>query len=120
MVLLETGELLLHENSTTVVKVMGWSVFKILHALPTSHSHLFTFKLVSSIHEAEESKDHTKPERAILHEGHIAIVMHWVRRHGLVEVVLVTLHESLELNRVLRVDSLAVGMVEVKEVVSLG
>ena len=101
MVLLETGELLFNENSTTVVKVMGWSVFEILHALPTSHSHLFAFKLVSSVHKAEESEDHSKPERAILHEGHVAIVMHWVRRHRLVEVVLVTLHESLELNGVL-------------------
>lgn len=101
MVLLETGELLLHEYSTTVVKVMGWSVYEILHALPTSHSHFFAFPLVSTIHEAEESENHGKPERAILHEGHIAIVVHWVRRHGLVEVVLVTLHESLELNGVL-------------------
>ena len=62
MVLLETGELLLHEDTATVVEVMSRQVFDVLHTLPAHHSCLLALILVLSVHEADETEGHGEPE----------------------------------------------------------
>jgi len=119
VVLLETGELLLHQDASTVVKVMSWHLFDILHALPTSPSCLLNMVAVREIHEANNAEAQGEPEATILHEVHGAIVVHWVGGHSSVEIFFIVDHVRLELNRIFRSDHLRIRVVEVQLVVNL-
>ena len=46
VVLFEASELLLHQDTSTVVKVMSWQFLNILHSLPAIHSLLLALQLL--------------------------------------------------------------------------
>lgn len=75
MVLLETGELLLDKDATTVVEVVSREVLKALHALPPGKAHLLNVVPLLEVHEAEHAADESQPERAVLHEVHVLVVV---------------------------------------------
>ena len=120
VVLLETNELLLDEHAATVVEVVRRQVLNVRKSLRSLGTCLLACVAVLGVGGSTHAQQQHEPEGTVLHELHVAIVVHWVRgvRHSV--VMLVTQHESLELDRVLRVDDLAVRVVEVEEVVDLG
>ena len=119
MVLLETGELLLHKDAATVVKVMGRKVFNILHALPTSPSLSLSDDKLVPIHGTENGEAHSEPETSILCEKHFAIVVHGCRRHSSIEIKLIMDHVSLELDGIFGSDGLGIWMIEFQLVMDL-
>ena len=98
VVLLETCELLLDEDATTVVKVVSWHALNVLHAVPAVHSCLLKHEAILGVQTSEHSEDEQKPEGTILQEVHVAIVVHWLRWLGDLKVFSVADHESLELD----------------------
>ena len=56
VILLETGKLLLHKDTSAVVEMMSGQVFKILHAVPTGHPVDFTIVAVPEIANTDKTE----------------------------------------------------------------
>ena len=120
MVLLETGELLLYKDAATVIEVVSREILNASETLSPDSAHLLNVPPLFGIHEAYQAHGEHKPEGAILHEIHVPIIVHRVRRSRQVEVILVANHKCLEFHGILRVHCLRVRVVEVEEVVEVG
>ena len=96
-----------------------WQVLDVLHTVPACPPSHLDGVPVLRVHAAEQTKDHTQPERAILLEVHFTIVIHRVRGASEVEGVFVRVHVGFELNGILRGHCLRIRMVKIQEVVHL-
>lgn len=116
MVLLETLELLLDEDSTSVMEVMSRHVIKVLLALPHLLSVNFTLIFVLSVGAESKNDKDLSPEDAFMHVFETTIKVHRVERLRSVEVRFIRVHVMLKFNSVFRGNKFGILMIFLKEI----
>ena len=57
MVFFESNELLLDQDSTSIIEMVCWHIFKILHTIPSIHSFNFVWDFIDKINESKDAQD---------------------------------------------------------------
>lgn len=119
VVLLESFELLLQHNSTSVVEMVPWAVWESVHPLGHSCSVCLELDSLDAVADEHGAEDELEPEVAVFHVFHVVVVIHWVGWHGSVEVGLVSAHVVLELDGVLLGDAVGISVLVVEVVMNV-